>query len=362
VLRQRRNDGFVVPPLGGTARLKPVLRTHQTAVFAVLLFLTAGAAAVHADPPGLRQDWDLTVGAFTLEERGGALIGPEALRGKVWVAHFFYPGCQGPCTKTVPTMKRLHDAVAAKTDYVLVSIALNDDSPELLRQFAHDHGADPRRWLFLTGPSDQVHDIVQKCFFQTAQRKSDGRPGDEIDHTVNLMIVDRTGAIRGYVDGTDVAVVPLVVERLRELAAPRYLLPAGNAVLNTMCTVLLVVGWLSIRRRRETLHTVCMLAALATSTVFLASYLYFHFAVLDGQPTRFRGEGWVRPLYFAILLSHTVLAALVAPLAVYVAWQGLRDHRPRHVRVARWTMPIWLYVSITGVVVYVLLYQVYPPY
>jgi len=106
----------------------------------------------------------------------------------------------------------------------------------------------------------------------------------------------------------------------------------------------------------------CPASALAASATFLAGYLYFHFAVLDGRPTRFAGEGWVRPMYFAILVSHTVLAVVVAPLALYVTWQGLRDQRPRHVRVARWTLPLWLYVSITGVVVYALLYQVYPPY
>ena len=84
--------------------------------------------------------------------------------------------------------------------------------------------------------------------------------------------------------------------------------------------------------------------------------------VQEGRPTEFRGAGWVRVVYFTILSTHTVLAAVVAPLALFVAYQGLRDRRPRHVRVARWTLPIWLYVSVTGVVVYALLYLVYPPY
>ncbi len=310
----------------------------------------------------LRNDWDLPVGAFTLLERSGREIRPQDLRGKVWVAHFFYPGCEGPCTKTVPAMARLQEALRGRTDYMLVSIALNGDSPELLERFAHDHGADPGQWLFLTGDAARVQDIVQKCFFQTALRKENPRPGDEIDHTVNLLVIDRAGIICGYADGTDPSVVPALVGRLRELAAAKYALPAANAMLNGLCAILLLAGFSAIRKRREMLHKACMLSALAASMVFLAGYLTFHFAIQDGKPTAFRGEGWVRPVYFGILLSHTVLAAVVAPLALYVTWQGMRDRRPRHVRLARWTLPIWLYVSVTGVVVYVLLYQVYPPY
>ncbi len=353
----------LAPPLEIMNAIHPDLRRWTIASFAALALMATCVVAAYADELySLRQEWDHRVGAFELAECHGASFAPDQLRGKIWVAHFFYPGCQGPCTKTVPTMTKLHDTLAGKTDYALVSIALNGDSPELLQRFAEDHGADPARWLFLTGTIDEVHAIVQRIFYQTAQRNLDGKTGNEIDHTANLVIVDRDGWIRGYVDGQDAAVVPQVVRRLRELAAPRYLQPACNAALNALCAALLLVGWIAIKRRRETLHKICMLSALAVSIAFLASYLWYHFAVLGGQPTRFRGEGWVRPVYFAILLTHTVLAALVAPLAVYVAWQGLRDRRPRHVRVARWTLPIWLYVSITGVVVYVMLYQVYPPY
>ena len=340
-------------------RTRPIL----AAALAAVLFGGPAAAPLRADEPSsLRQDLGQPVGQFTLTQRDGTPFTAEQLRGKIWIAHFFYPACQGPCTRTVPTMAKVQDALRGKSDYVLVSIALNNDTPELLQGFANDHGADEKQWLFLTGPMQQVHEIVQRCFFQTAMKKELLRPGDEIDHTTNLMVIDRQGMIRGYIDGQDPAVVPMVVKRLRELAAPRYLQPAGNAALNALCTVLLLLGWIAIKQGRETLHKACMLLALAASVVFLASYLYFHFVVLDGQPTRFPGQGLVRPIYFAVLLTHTVLAAAVAPLALYVAYQGLRDRRPRHVRVARWTLPIWLYVSITGVVVYVLLYQVFPPY
>lgn len=261
-------------------------------------------------------------------------------------------------------MRKLQDAFAGKPDIVLVSIALTGDDPALLQRFAQDHRADPAQWLFLTDPgkTDDVLALVQQSFFQPALRKQDAKPGDEIDHTTSLLVIDRHGMMRGYIDGTDAANVPALIAQVRQVAAERYWLPAQNAVLNSLSAFLLILGWIAIKRRRETLHTACMMLALATSAAFLAGYLYFHFAVLEAQPTRFRGEGWVRPVYFGILLTHTALAAIVAPLALYVAYQGWRDRRPRHVRVARWTLPIWLYVSITGVIVYALLYQVYPPY
>ena len=105
----------------------------------------------------------------------------------------------------------------------------------------------------------------------------------------------------------------------------------------------------------------CMLAALLVSGLFLGSYLYYHFAVLNGQPTRFGGEGVVRLVYLLILLSHTLLAVAVAPLALRVTYLGLRNRLGRHMALARWTLPLWLYVSVTGVVVYWMLYQLYPP-
>ena len=137
-------------------------------------------------------------------------------------------------------------------------------------------------------------------------------------------------------------------------------LPAVNAILNASSAFLLTLGYMAIRRRRVTVHAACMLAALAVSTFFLGSYLYYHIFVRGGKPTAFTATGWPRILYFTILLTHTALAVVAAPLAVYTAYQGLRGQIARHVRVARWTLPIWLYVSLTGVIVYVMLYQVYP--
>src|SRR5207253_6272504 len=137
--------------------------------------------------------------------------------------------------------------------------------------------------------------------------------------------------------------------------------PTVNAGLNGACGVLLVLGYFLIRARQIVAHKVVMLAALAVSAAFLACYLYYHFAVLDGQPTRFTGDGAVRYIYLGILLSHTLLAVAVAPLALRVTYLGLRDRVGNHIALARWTLPLWLYVSVTGVVVYWMLYPLYPP-
>jgi uncharacterized membrane protein YozB (DUF420 family) len=142
-----------------------------------------------------------------------------------------------------------------------------------------------------------------------------------------------------------------------------FTLPHVNAFLNTASAVLLVTGYRLIRRRRIEAHRRAMLAAFFVSVAFLVSYVLYHtlLAYYLGQgPTRFRGEGFVRPVYFTILLTHTVLAIAVVPFVVVTLRRGLRRQDMRHRRIARWTLPVWLYVSVTGVVVYAMLYHLYP--
>lgn len=131
-------------------------------------------------------------------------------------------------------------------------------------------------------------------------------------------------------------------------------LPGLNALLNATSALLLVVGWSLIRRRRIVAHRRVMLAAVAVSIAFLVSYLVYHFQV---GSVRFQGRGAVRALYFTILVSHTLLAAAVPPLVLVTLVRALRERFDRHRAIARWTLPIWLYVSITGVVVYWMLYR-----
>jgi putative membrane protein len=131
-----------------------------------------------------------------------------------------------------------------------------------------------------------------------------------------------------------------------------------DAVLNGIATVLLVSGYVLIKRGRDRAHKWAMLAALGVSTAFLTCYLTYH---LTNEPVSFGGSGAIRPLYYSILISHVALAATVPVLAIWTAVLGLKDRRAAHRKLAWWTFPIWLYVSVTGVVVYLMLYHLYPP-
>ena len=131
-------------------------------------------------------------------------------------------------------------------------------------------------------------------------------------------------------------------------------LPTLNAILNSISGLFLVTGYLMIRQRRVKAHRACMLGAFTTSTLFLISYLIYHANV---GSIAFTGRGVIRVVYFTILISHIVLAALILPLALVTLVQALRERFDRHARIARWTLPIWLYVSVTGVVVYLMLYR-----
>ncbi len=131
-------------------------------------------------------------------------------------------------------------------------------------------------------------------------------------------------------------------------------LPAVNATLNATAAVLLVWGYILIRRRSIAAHRRVMLAAFATSSVFLCCYLIYHYNV---GSVRFPRTGMVRTVYLSILATHTALAATVPPLAIITLSRGLRERFDRHRRIARWALPVWLYVSVTGVVVYWMLYR-----
>lgn len=131
-------------------------------------------------------------------------------------------------------------------------------------------------------------------------------------------------------------------------------LPTLNAVLNATATVLLCAGYVFVRARNVRAHRACMLAAFAVSAAFLASYLVYHAQV---GSVRFTGQGWIRPVYFTILITHVALAAVILPLVLVTFTRALRGQIDLHRRIARWTLPLWLYVSVTGVVVYVMLYR-----
>ena len=140
-------------------------------------------------------------------------------------------------------------------------------------------------------------------------------------------------------------------------------LPPVNAALNGLSAVFLGWGLYFIRRKNKAAHRKCMLAAFSTSAVFLACYLTYHGYLawyLHRGPTRFQEPAWFRPIYLGILISHTFLAAAILPLAIITLRLALKERFESHKRLARWTWPLWMYVSVTGVIIYLLLYQIFP--
>ena len=140
---------------------------------------------------------------------------------------------------------------------------------------------------------------------------------------------------------------------------PEYIsyLPHLNAGLNGTSALLLLSGYSFIRARNVVAHRACQIAALVVSLLFLTSYLFYHY---NHGSTRFQGTGLARPIYFTILTTHTILAMVIVPLVVLTFYRAFRQDFVRHRRIARITLPLWLYVSITGVIVYLMLYQIYP--
>jgi uncharacterized membrane protein YozB (DUF420 family) len=140
-------------------------------------------------------------------------------------------------------------------------------------------------------------------------------------------------------------------------------LPPVNASLNALSAVFLSWGLYFIRRRRQAAHRNCMVAAFATSALFLVCYLTYHTYLayyLHRGPTMFRDPAWFRPVYLAILISHTLLAVVILPMAIVTLSRALQQRFDAHKRIARWTWPLWMYVSVTGVLIYFLLYRIFP--
>ena len=140
-------------------------------------------------------------------------------------------------------------------------------------------------------------------------------------------------------------------------------LPAVNATLNSLSAVFLALGFIFIKRGNQIAHRNCMISAFFASVVFLACYLTYHgylAVVLRQGPTRFLDPAWFRPVYLAILLTHTLLALVIVPMILITLWRAKTGRFEHHKKIARWTWPLWMYVSVTGVIVYLLLYRVFP--
>jgi protein SCO1/2/putative membrane protein len=348
-------------------------------LLATALFLSLAGCARRADLPIYGH-----VPAFTLTSESGATFDSRALDGKVWVADFFFTTCLGPCPRMSSLMHSIQKRTADLADVRLVSFSVDPehDTAPVLAAYAARFRADPARWSLLTGSAATLDSLARDTFKM-------GNAGGEFGHSTLFALVDRRGFIRGYYHTEEGESLDPLIADLRRLAAggadsqsaasrlvsTRRLgfraarvskrsnkarpmtvhdLPAVNAALNATAAVLLVWGFALIRSGRKRTHRRVMLAAFTVSALFLVCYVIYHASV---GAVRFAGTGAIRALYLSILFTHTLLAAAVPPLAIVTLSRGLRGRFDRHRAIARWTLPIWLYVSVTGVVVYWMLYR-----
>lgn len=300
--------------------------------------------------------------AFRLTTSRGTTLTHLDLRGHVWVVDFAFSRCASICPTLGSRFVELQETLPADFRLVTISVDPEHDTPEVLRKHSEQHyKPQPGRWHWLTGERRTIYALMQEGF-------KVGEPGaplaeDNIPHTGHALLIDARGRVRGTYEITDRAKFDDLLRDARELfgrdwpLAKVKRLPAVNAGLNGLTALILLLGYGFIRGRRIRIHKACMISACFTSLLFLLSYLtYHHFHGATPYP----GTGMLRIAYFAVLISHTVLAALIVPLVLVTLYNALRDRFDRHRAVARWTFPIWLYVSVTGVVIYVMLYLVPP--
>jgi protein SCO1/2/putative membrane protein len=290
---------------------------------------------------------------FNLTERSGRPLARRDLMGRVWIGEFIFTRCAGSCPVMISRMMTLYKK-APEAVYVSFTVDPDYDTPAVLAAYAKNNSLPPE-WLFVTGKYEQIQDLARNGF--KLSMDINGPASEPIIHSPRLVLVDRYGRIRGAFDTSDFeGMTRLEAELQRVLAEPAIpvlKLPALNACLNGTSGVLLIVGLLFIKAKKPGAHKASMLTALVTSALFLVSYLTFHH--FHGS-TPYPGQGALRPLYFTILISHTVLAALVVPLALVTVYRAFQEDFARHRAMATWTFPIWLYVSVTGVVIYFMLY------
>jgi protein SCO1/2/putative membrane protein len=354
------------------------------------ILISAGVCLITVDrsPPFARRAaHDLeaagnSLGAFRLQERSGHAVTNDDLADRVAIVSFIFTRCPLSCPRISGIMRGLQDRLAG-TDVLLVSITVDPDhdTRAVLSAYAQRFGAAPDQWWFLTGPKATIYALIQDRFKLSVMEQPAADPAmgvESIAHSDRLALVDR-GRIVGLFESDDPAVVSALAGQARRRALPHWIrhLPTVNAGLNGLSATLLMAGWIMIRRYRLSItkrfgpvettltgaipwdehlvksHVACVASAFMTSTVFLACYLVYHY---QAGSVPFEHTGPIRVLYFTILLSHTVLAAISVPLIVTTLVTGLRGKLARHTRIAPVAFPIWLYVSITGVVIYFMLY------
>lgn len=353
---------------------------------AVLLFAAAlqlDAGAIQLSPAGDSPERFGSIESFEFTDARGERITDQDLLGSPWVAVPFFVRCSGPCPSLTADLRSLVYEELMGTGAKLVSFSVDPiyDTPEALAEYAARFDIDTENWLFLTGPEEAMGRFVRnglKVPLDRGPQAEAATQEPEITHGTRLPVVDAEGQIAGWYQaaraalGSDPAVVDagfdLLLGRILHLAGKpgaergTSSLPLLNAVLNGTAFLLLLAGWRAIRTGNKERHILLMRSAFLVSAAFLTSYLIYHLGVQRNQgPRPFNGQGWTKTAYLVLLISHVLLAIVNLPMVLRVLILARREDWEAHKRLARKTLPIWLYVSITGVIVYLLLYPLNPP-
>jgi protein SCO1/2/putative membrane protein len=324
---------------------------------------------------------------FSLTNQDGKTVTNQDLRGKTWIVDFIFTRCPGPCPIMTSKMVGLSKLVT-HPDVRFVSITVDPefDTPAVLKQYAQVRGATDPRFNFLTGDPKVIYPLAKQGFKLVAEH---GDPDAPIMHDERFLLVDGGGNVRGIYHSKDDGAMAKLAGDASALASGSATSPAGdltddgplhlrvttapaltrrdvmimqfpklNASLNATAGIFLCFGMMMIKARKVKAHAVCMIAAVIASIAFLACYLTYHY-LNGGRPTRFPESPW-KPVYLAILISHTILAVVILPLIVMTLVRAARRQWDRHRRIARPTFWLWLYVSATGVIVYWMLYVLAP--
>ncbi len=319
------------------------------AAMALALFVTYKNVASNSHLPklGFVQD-------FSLTNQDNIPTQLKDLKNKVWVADFVFTTCSGICPSMSKNMSAMSKVFNHYPDVRMVSFSVNpeNDTPEVLKKYASKYDANDR-WVFLTGSRDTITKLAVESFKM-------GDMKEIVFHSAMFVLVDRKGRIRGYYDSGDASRIERLHQDIpllrRELDLP--LLPTINATLNALSGLILFFGFLAIKRRDQALHRKLMMAAIGSSGLFLACYLYYH--ATSHIITYYQGQGIWRTIYFLVLGTHTPLAALIVPFIFLAVKHAIKGDLEKHTKITKWLYPTWMYVSITGVVVYLMLYVFRP--
>lgn len=354
--------------------------TRPCALLAGVL-VCLGSAFAQVASPGPHSSMRFTeegsrIGDFRFIERSGREVGLEDLLGQPWIGVPFFRGCTGPCPSLTSDLHTAFRERLAGSGVRVVSFTLDadEDTPSALRSYAEEYHIESEEWLFLSGPDKgALQEYVRgQLGVPVAESVAAGfEYGQSITHGTRLPVIDPEGRIAGWYECAranfgDVqsfeASVGALVDRARALRTrPKTALPLINAVLNGLAFVLLLAGMRAIHAGARERHALLMRSAFVVSATFLACYLYYHLVVQAGYgPTPFHAEGPARIAYLLLLASHVVLAMVNLPMVLRTFWLAHKQDWERHRWWARKTLPLWLYVSITGVFVYVVLYHLNP--